>query len=97
MSRQIWTIEKNLRFSTKTDVFSFFQLWRLAIFEPEGVKRHNVPHFKGLIMFYLDFEAQGRGSTFTLCHDHLKKAISLGKLQKVQNFCTGLYKDIQIK
>ena len=42
-------------------------------------------------MLNLDFEAQGRGSTFTLCHDHLKKAISLGKLQKVQDFCTGLY------
>ena len=26
-------------------------------------------------MLYLDFEAQGRGSTFTFCHTHLKKAI----------------------
>ena len=37
--------------------------------------RHNVPHFEGLIMLNLDFEAQGHGSTFTFCHGHLKKAI----------------------
>ena len=30
-------------------------------------------------MLYLDFEAQGRGSTFTLCHTILKKAILEGK------------------
>ena len=30
----------------------------------------NVTHFKGLIMLYLDFEVQGRGSTFTFCHAH---------------------------
>ena len=47
----------------------------LAILEPVGVQRRNVPHFKGLIMLNLDFEAQGRGSTFTFCHGHLKKAI----------------------
>ena len=47
--------------------------------EPPGVQRHNVPHFKGLIMLYLDIEAQGRGSTFTLCHALLKKAILEGK------------------
>ena len=74
----------------KGTFFSFFQLWRLAILKPIGVHRHNVPHFKGLILLNLDFEAQGRGSTFTLCHAHLKKAISLGKLQKVQFFCKGL-------
>ena len=43
--------------------------------EPVGFQRHNVPHFKGLIMFYLDFGAQGRGSTFTFCLTYLKKAI----------------------
>ena len=48
-----------------------------------GVQRHNVPHFKGLIMLYLDFEAQGRGSTFTFCHAHLKKAILLFKMARV--------------
>ena len=42
-------------------------------------------------MHNLDFEAQGHGSTFTLCHGHLKKAISLGKPQKVGLFCKGLY------
>ena len=48
-----------------------------------GVKRHNVPDFKGLIVLYLDFEAQGRGSTFTFCHAHLKKAILLHKMARV--------------
>ena len=62
----------------------YFQLWRLAIFEPVGVQRHNVPHFKGLIMLYLDFEAQGRDSTFTFCHVLLKKAILLHKMATVQ-------------
>ena len=50
-------------------------LKRLVFLEPLGVQRRNVPHFKGLIMLNLDFEAQGRGSTFTFCHGHLKKAI----------------------
>ena len=49
-----------------------------------GVQRHNVPHFKGLIMLYLDFEAQGRGSTFTLCHSYLKKAILLHKMARLR-------------
>ena len=57
----------------KRTFFSFFQLWRLAILEPVGVQRPNVPHFKGLIMLYLDFEAQRRGSTFTFCHAQLKR------------------------
>ncbi len=35
-------------------------------------------------MLYLDFEAQGRGSTFTLCHGHLKKAILLHKMARVR-------------
>ena len=43
--------------------------------KPVGVQRRNVPHFKGLIMLNLDFEAQGHGSTFILCHGHLKKGI----------------------
>ena len=34
--------------------FLFCQLWRLAILEPVGVQRHNVPHFKGLIVLYMD-------------------------------------------
>ena len=49
-----------------------------------GAQRHNVPHFKGLIMLYLDFEAQGRGSTFTFCHAHLKKAILHLKMATVR-------------
>ena len=34
-------------------------------------------------MLNLDFEAQGRGSTFTFCHGHLKKAILLHKRARV--------------
>ena len=86
-SRQSW---KNERKSPskygnplKTDILLYFQLWRPVIFEPVGVRTHNVPHFKGLIMLYLDFEAQGRGSTFTFCHAHLKKAILLHKMARV--------------
>ena len=75
----------------KQTFFSFVQLWRLAILKPVIVQRHNVPHFKGLIMLNLYFEAKRHGSTFTFCHGHLKKAISLGKSQKVGSFCKGLY------
>ena len=42
-------------------------------------------------MLNLDFEAQGCGSTFTLCHDHLKKAISLGKSGFSDLFFPPLY------
>ena len=35
-------------------------------------------------MLKLDFEAQGRGSTFTLCHGHLKKGILSHKRATVQ-------------
>ena len=89
-SRQSWKNEKTSVLLVKQTFSLIFQLWRLAILKPFGVQRRNVPHFKGLIMLNLDFEAQGRGSTFTLCQDHLKKAISLGKLQKVGLFCKGL-------
>ncbi len=34
-------------------------------------------------MLYLNFGAQGRGSTFTFCHAHLKKAILLHKMARV--------------
>ena len=43
--------------------------------EPLGVKRRNVPHFKGLICAKVDLEAQGHDSTFIICHALLKKAI----------------------
>ena len=43
-----------------------------------------IPHFKRLIMFNLDFEAQGRGRSFTFCHDHLKKAILHHKRARVR-------------
>ena len=35
-------------------------------------------------MLYLDFEAEGRGSTFTVCHGHLEKAILLHKMARVR-------------
>ena len=41
-------------------------------FEPIGVQRWHVPHFKGLISAKVDLEAQGRDSTFTFCHANLK-------------------------
>ena len=81
-SRQTWKFEKKSIFLTKTDFFSYFQLWRLVIPEPLGVQTHNVPHFKGLISGNLDFEAQGRDSTFTFLHTLLKKAILLHKRAK---------------
>ena len=40
-----------------------------------GVQRHNVLHFKGLIVLYLDDQAQGRDTTFIMGHALLKKAI----------------------
>ena len=40
---------KKRPFYTNGRFFSFFQRW-LAILEPVGVQRHNVPHFKGLIV-----------------------------------------------
>ena len=47
--------------------------------EPLGVQRRYVPHFKDLISGNLDFEAQGRDSTFTFLHALLKKTILLHK------------------
>ena len=35
-------------------------------------------------MLYLDFEAQGRGSIYTFCHAHLKKAILHLKMATVR-------------
>ena len=56
-SRQSWKNERKSpsRYGNrlKTDILSYFQLWRLAILEPVGVQRHNIPHFKGLIVLYL--------------------------------------------
>ena len=33
------------------------------------------PHFKGLIYAKVELEAQGRDSTFTICHTLVKRAI----------------------
>ena len=62
-----------LYFSTK--FFSFFQLWRLAILEPVGVQRHNVPHFEGLIVLYLDSRSSRAWHHFYVPHTQKKKAI----------------------
>ena len=40
-----------------------------------GVKKRNVPNFKGLIHAKMDLEAQGCDSTFTICHALVNKAI----------------------
>ena len=50
----------------------------LVFLEPLGVQRRYVPHFKGLISGKVELEAQGRDSTFTFCHAHLKKAMKNG-------------------
>ena len=47
-----------------------------------GVQRRNVPHFKGLINAKVDPEAQGRDTTFTLCHAQLRKPILLLEMAK---------------
>ena len=60
-SRQSWKNEKTSVLLVKQTFSLIFQLWRLTILKPFGVQRRNVPHFKGLIILNLDFEAQGRG------------------------------------
>ena len=47
----------------------------MVFLEPLGALRRYVPHFKGLIYAKVDLEAQGRDSTFTICHALWKKAI----------------------
>ena len=48
-NHQSSTIEKKVHFRKKRTFFSIVQIWWLAILEPVGVQRPNVPHFKGLI------------------------------------------------
>ena len=84
-SRQSLKYVNEIRLSkevlSKTDiVFVLSTLTAGHFIEPVGIQRHNVPHFKGLIMLYLDFGDQGCGSTFTFCHVHLTKAILLHKI-----------------
>ena len=69
--------------AVKRTLFFIFKIWRLAILEPVEVQRHNVPHFKVLIMLNLDSKAQVHGSTFTFCYGHLKKVILLVKVATV--------------
>ena len=59
--------------------FLYFKLSRPASLEPLGVHSCYVLHFKGLIYGKVEPEAQGRDSTFSFCHVHLKKAILLHK------------------
>ena len=47
-SRQSWTFEKKLRFSTETSVFFERSNWRPVEADPVGVQRRTVSHFKGL-------------------------------------------------
>ena len=60
-----------------------------------GVQRRNVPHFKGLINAKVDLGAQGRDTTFTLCHAQLRKPILLLEMAKGMNIkwpeCTHIY------
>ena len=83
MVPKIWVVKfEQSKKRTKTDVFSIVQIWRLVFLEPLGVQRRYVPHFKGLISGKVELEAQGRDSTFTICHTLLKKAILEGKTPK---------------
>ena len=47
--------------------------------QSQTIEKSTKTHFKGLIVLYLDVEAQGRDSTFTFSHTQLKKAILLHK------------------
>ena len=57
-----------------------------------GVQRRYVPHLKGLISGKVELKGQGRGSTITLCHAQLKKAILHLKTAIVRIFiCPSVY------
>ena len=82
-SRQSW---KNERKSPskygnplKTDILSYFQLWRLVIFEPVGVQRNNVSHFKGLIRLYLDSRRSSAWQDFYLVPHPFEKGHFKGR------------------
>ena len=70
---------KNVRFTSKKDIFFDLPTLTAGHFETVGAHRHNVPYFKVLIMVNLDFEAQGHGSTNSLYHALLKKRRFIGK------------------
>ena len=59
--------------------FTHFQLWRLAILEPLGVQRHNVHHFKGLIVLYLDSRSSKVWQHFYLLPRSCEKGHFRGK------------------
>ena len=88
---QSWKNKKTKKsvYVRKWKIFSFFQLWRIVFLESVGGQRHNVPHFKGLVMLYLDFEAQRRHSTFTFLHVPLKQAFLEGKMAKCPRTFAG--------
>ena len=78
-SRQSWKYKRMsdfMGFPYLDGLFlSFFELWRLAIFEPVGVQRHNVPHFKGLIVLYLDSRSSRAWQHFYLPPRPLEKGL----------------------
>ena len=73
--RQSWRFEKNLRFSTKTNVFLNVQLWRLVFFNPVEVQRRTVSHFKGLFKTFKMRYSTFLYSYWISLHVHFKKAI----------------------
>ena len=79
ISRQSWNFEKKSVFSSKTNDFLNFQLWRLVFFDPVGVQRHNVPQIKGLIKPDWNQKRPRRDSTISLYHTLLKKRRFIGK------------------
>ena len=73
-SRQSWTFEKNLCFTTKTNNV---QLWRLVEADPGGVQRRAVSHFKGLFKTFKMRYSMSMYSYWIGFHVHFKKAILL--------------------
>ena len=61
----------------------------MVFLESQGVQRPYVPHFKGLIYAKVDLEAQGHGSTFTVCHAQERGAILLLEMAKGVTFILG--------
>ena len=71
---------------------SYFKLWRPASLEPLGVQRHNVPHFKGLIVLYLDSRSSRAWQQFYLPPRPFEKGHFREKKGKSYvDFCPWLY------
>ena len=57
-SRQTLNFSFSCDFHTKTDFFSYFQLWRLVTPEPLGVGKRNIPRWKAPTFSSLELQGQ---------------------------------------